>query len=145
MLDCRVTGDGELLGSIGIASEHVGRDETGASKVSLVAQDPVEFQWMTNRLMDLQHHLIRHRKKIQSTGWTFRCLGQRDRLVGNSCSPADQTGLQNDLKTALAAEPIVITSKTSGLRHAIHMGRHRDRRDHPAMMLHLLAAEAGQA
>ena len=54
----RIEGDVEEIGAIAVRAEHVGHHEAGASVVALVTQDTVQFQGMSNGLVDLQDHLI---------------------------------------------------------------------------------------
>ena len=42
-------------------------NETGTGEVALITEDAVQLQRMTDRLVDLQDHLVRHQQKVTRT------------------------------------------------------------------------------
>ncbi|ETN86426.1 hypothetical protein NECAME_16328 [Necator americanus] len=68
-------------GTVLIAAEHLRLHEAPASEVALVAENPVQFEWMTDRFVNLQHHLVRHQQQVARARRAVRCREQLQRLV----------------------------------------------------------------
>src|SRR5207253_986418 len=63
--------------------------------------DPVELERMPDRLMDLQHHLVRHDHAVHLARPAVRRREQRERLVRAARAAADAAAALDLLEAAL--------------------------------------------
>ena len=115
--------DVQEVGAVAVRAEHVGRDEARAGEVALVAQDPVELQRMSDRLVDLQDHLVGHQEHVHRPG---RAIGRGDeleRLVGDPPRRAVEAETREDLAAALLADAAIAMERPR-LRVAVGVSGH---------------------
>ena len=105
--------DVQQLGAVLVGAEHVGRDEARAGVVALVAEDPVEFERVADRLMDLQDHLVGCEQRIHHAGRAVGGGEQLERLVGDARRSVAEAVPTEHLGATLAAERV--TAKRAGL------------------------------
>ena len=80
----RVIGDVQELGAVAVRPEHVQGDEARAGIVAFVAEDPVELDGMSYRLVDLEHHLIRHEHDVEFAARAIRRREETERFLGRA-------------------------------------------------------------
>ncbi len=120
----RVEGDVEEVRAVAEAAEHVRRDEAGAGVVALVAEDPVEFQRVADRLVNLQDHLIRSEEDVHDSRGAVGSRQKLEGLVGHPRSAVAETEPVEHLSTTLATEGVGAKGAGLGVDALICCGPH---------------------
>ena len=127
------------FGAVSIGAEHVRCHEARAREIAFVAEDAVELQRMSDRFMDLQHHLIGREQHIHSPRRAVGGREQLERFVGDAASAAGKAESGQDFGSALLADA-ALTVERALLRDAIRMRRYADRRiQEPVTLQHVAA------
>ena len=123
----RVERDVQELGAVAVGAEHVGRDEARAGEIALVAEDAVELERMSDRLVDLQHHLVGRQQDVHRPDGQFGASEQLQRLFGDTPTAACEAETLEDFDAALLADAALAVQRAL-LRDAVGMRGHADRR-----------------
>ena len=131
-----------MLGAVTVGSEHVGRNEARSREIALVTEDAVELQRMSDRLVDLQHHLVGREQHVHSTRRAIRREQKLEPLFSDAGAGTVEADALEDLDAALLAHAALAVQR-SLLRYAVGMRGDADRRIQVALQLQDVAAFAG--
>jgi hypothetical protein len=133
--------DIEKIGAVPVRPEHLRRDEARAGEVPLVAENAVELERMSDRLVDLQDHLVRHQQHVHRSARAIGGPDELERLLGNARIAPSNAKRPRILVASLLADPTMAVERP-GLRDPTRVRGHRHTREQEAKVLDDVAAVA---